>query len=101
MVVADDFAVLFHASADVAHGVSTAADVAGVGSAAVDDATVVEAALIGLEFDRDRFAWIALHRLDLIGEDGRAGFDIVVIGEALFTGGVRAGNDVHAPVFLE
>lgn len=100
MVVADHLLVELHLAADVSHGIAAAANITRVGCTAVNDAAVMEAALIGLKFDGDRLAGVALHGLDLIGEYCRAWFEIIVIGEALFAGGVRARYDIHATVFL-
>jgi hypothetical protein len=87
------------ARADEAHGIAAAALGAEIRFAAVDDATVVEAALVGVEFDGDHLGHITLGGLDLVVEDGLAGLEIVVIGEAHFAARVRAGKDAHTAVF--
>lgn len=87
------------ARAHVAHGIAAATFSAKIRFAAVDDASVVEAALVGVEFDGDHVRHVPLGGLDLVVEDGFAGFEIVVIGESHFAARVRARKDAHAAVF--
>ncbi len=87
------------AGAHIAHRVAAAAFGAEIRFAAVDDAAVVEAALVGVELDGDHVGHVALGRFDLVVEDGFTGLEIVIIRETHFAAGVRAGKDAHAAVF--
>ena len=87
-----------HIAADVAHGVAATPDVAGVGCTAMDDATVMQTALVGLQFNRNGPTGVPLCGLDLIIENGFTWFQVIVIRESLFAAGMRARDNVHAPV---
>src|ERR1700744_3123506 len=61
MVIGSAFLVVeARAGADEAHGVAATAQAAGVGFAAVHDAPVVQAGVVGLEFEGDGFRLVAL-----------------------------------------
>ena len=96
---ADLFVVGAGARAHKAHRVAAATFGAEIRFAAVDDAPVVEAALIGVEFNGYHVRHVALGGLDLVVEDSFAGFEIIIIGETHFAARVRARKDSHTAVF--
>jgi len=79
------------ACTNVAHRVAAPALCAQVRLTAMDDSAVVEAALIGLELDRNQLGDVALRGFDLVVKHRFAGFERIVVGESHLTAGVRSG----------